>query len=115
MEPLLTSDEVAAYLRVDVVTIRRLVNRGELPAYRVGGEYRFMRDELAAYLKRQRVAGGEESGADALAGLAQLVRKFLSSGKASSSRPTNEAFGKFTRRARRVLELTQEEAQRLHH
>ncbi len=30
MERLLTSDEVAEYLRVDVVTIRRLVTRGEL-------------------------------------------------------------------------------------
>lgn len=115
MEPLMTSDEVAAYLRVDVVTIRRLVNRGELPAYRVGGEYRFMKEELAEYLKRQRVAGSEEAGADALEGLGQLVRKFFGGSKVSSPGPTSKAFSKFTRRASRVLELTQEEAQRLRH
>ncbi len=114
MEPLMTSDEVAAYLRVDVVTIRRLVNRGELPAYRVGGEYRFMKEELAEYLKRQRVTGGEESGVDALEGLGQLVRKFFG-GKVSSPGQASEAFNKFTRRARRALQLAQEEAQRLHH
>ncbi|MBV9712245.1 MAG: helix-turn-helix domain-containing protein, partial [Ktedonobacteraceae bacterium] len=34
MERLLTTEEVAEYLRVEVITIRRLVNRGELPAYR---------------------------------------------------------------------------------
>ena len=115
MEPLMTSDEVAAYLRVDVVTIRRLVNRGELPAYRVGGEYRFMREELAEYLKRQRVAGSEETGADAIEGLGQLVRKFFGGGKASAPGLASEAFSKFTRRAQRALQLSQEEAQRLHH
>jgi excisionase family DNA binding protein len=54
-EPLMTSDEVAAFLRVDVVTVRRLVTRGELAAYRVGGEYRFARGDLLTYLERQRL------------------------------------------------------------
>ncbi len=106
MEPLMTSDEVAAYLRVDVVTIRRLVNRGELPAYRVGGEYRFMKRELEAYLRRQRVPDT----------LAQRMRKFFTSGKLpTDASPGSGAFGRFTDRARDVLNLAQEEAQRLHH
>lgn len=116
MDPLMTSDEVAAYLRVDVVTIRRLVNRGELPAYRVGGEYRFRRQELEEYLKRQRVPGADEGRGDPLDALAGFVRKMFAGDKA----PTEEEFGhgilgRFTKRARRTLELAQEEAQRLGH
>src|SRR2546430_1498322 len=59
MEPLLTTEEVAEWLRVDVVTVRRLISRGELPAYRIGNEYRFKTSELEAYLQRQRVSGEE--------------------------------------------------------
>jgi excisionase family DNA binding protein len=40
-EPLYTTEDVAKYLKVDEVTIRRLVSRGELAAYSVAGEYRF--------------------------------------------------------------------------
>jgi excisionase family DNA binding protein len=115
MEPLLTSDEVAAHLRVDVVTIRRLVNRGELPAYRVGGEYRFMKRELEEYLKRQRVPGAEESRGDPLDALAQMARKLFSGGKQVPYWGSHDRFEKFTKRARSVLQLAQEEAQRLQH
>src|SRR5262249_27876018 len=55
MEPLLTTDDVATILRVDAVTVRRMVQRGELDAYRVAGEYRFSTDLLQAYLARQRL------------------------------------------------------------
>jgi excisionase family DNA binding protein len=53
MNPMLTTDEVAEYLRVDVVTIRRLITKGELGAYRIASEYRVRQSDLAAYLKRQ--------------------------------------------------------------
>ncbi|HLW03860.1 MAG TPA: Clp protease N-terminal domain-containing protein [Ktedonobacterales bacterium] len=112
----MTSDEVAAYLRVDVVTIRRLVNRGELSAYRVGGEYRFMRRDLEEYLKRQRVPGADEGHGDPLDALAGLVRKMF----AGDRTPVLEgrersAFGRFTKRTQRALQFAQEEAQRLNH
>jgi excisionase family DNA binding protein len=55
LEPLLTTDDVANYMKVDVVTVRRLVNRGELAAYRIGGEYRFKAGDLRDYLERQYV------------------------------------------------------------
>jgi excisionase family DNA binding protein len=55
LETLLTTDELATYLKVDVVTVRRLVNRGELAAYRVGGEYRFKARDIRDYLDRQYV------------------------------------------------------------
>lgn len=115
MEPLMTSDEVAAYLRVDVVTIRRLVNRGELAAYRVGGEYRFTRRDLEEYLKRQRVPGADE-GRDPLDALAGLVRKMFAGDKMSiDANLARGGFERFTKRARHVLQLAQEEAQRLNH
>jgi excisionase family DNA binding protein len=53
--PLLTSEQVAEFLSVDVVTVRRLVSRGELAAYRVGSEYRFSRQDVSHYLERQYV------------------------------------------------------------
>jgi len=105
MEPLMTSDEVAAFLRVDVVTIRRLVNRGELTAYRVGGEYRFTQADLESYLQRQRISGGEEPGNNPAGMPTQIAHKVFS----------GERFAKFTDQARRVLALAQEEAQRLKH
>lgn len=57
MDVLLKVDEVADILAVDQVTVRRLVNRGELPAFQIGAEYRFRRDELADFIERQRVVG----------------------------------------------------------
>ncbi len=115
MEPLMTSDEVATYLRVDVVTIRRLVNRGDLAAYRVGGEYRFTQRDLEEFLKRQRVAGGEEARNDPLDALAQMARKFFSGGKMPPFESARDRFDRFTKRARKVLELAQEEARGFGH
>jgi excisionase family DNA binding protein len=55
MESLLTTEDLANYLKVDVVTVRRLVSRGELAAYRIGGEYRFTRSDIVDYLHRQHI------------------------------------------------------------
>lgn len=53
MEPLMTTDDVAEYLRLEVATVRRLITRGELPAYRIGGEYRFIGQDLESYVRSQ--------------------------------------------------------------
>jgi excisionase family DNA binding protein len=50
---LLTTDEVAAYLNVDVVTVRRLITKRELGAYRIASEYRVRLSDLEDYLRRQ--------------------------------------------------------------
>jgi excisionase family DNA binding protein len=55
LEGLLTTEDVANYLKVDVVTVRRLVSRGELGAYRIGGEYRFTIRDIREYLERQHI------------------------------------------------------------
>lgn len=109
MEPLMTSDELAAYLRVDVVTIRRLVNRGEITAYRVGGEYRFMESDVMEYLQRQRIPASESNGPDPLMfeRMLQAARKLFPEGR--------DRFDRFTQRARKALDLATEEARRLQH
>ena len=51
MISLLTSEAVAKYLNVEVITVRRLVKSGKLAAYRIGGEYRFSQEDLQTYLQ----------------------------------------------------------------
>lgn len=48
---MLTATEVAAYLRVHVITIYRMADRGELPALRVGRRWRFKRDQIERWLR----------------------------------------------------------------
>jgi excisionase family DNA binding protein len=50
---LLTAAEVAAQLRVSTMTIYRLIRSGELPAVRVGRNYRVPVAELERYLVEQ--------------------------------------------------------------
>jgi len=52
-DQLLTAAEVADHLRVSTMTVYRLVRRGELPAVRVGRNYRVRAADLAAYLDNQ--------------------------------------------------------------
>jgi excisionase family DNA binding protein len=112
VEPLMTSDEVAAILRVDVVTIRRLVSRRELPAYRVGSEYRFAETDLEDYLRRQRVFSGDEAGSSSTdeSGASPWYKALFGKGGGDRDR-----FERFNDPARRVLGAAQEEAQRLKH
>lgn len=51
----LTLREAADRLAVSVKTIRRLIDRGELPAVRIGGSLRIEEAGLLAYLDRNRV------------------------------------------------------------
>lgn len=50
---LLTAAEVADQLRVSTMTVYRLIRRGELPAVRVGRNYRVRGEDLEAYLAEQ--------------------------------------------------------------
>lgn len=119
MEQFMTSEEVAELLHVDPVTIRRLVNKGELSAYRIGADYRFAPSDLQNYLQRQRIAAAaqKESGAGSsnpLDPFAQVLRKIIQ-GKHTTPSELVGRFDRFTKRARHVLTLAQEEAQRLQH
>jgi excisionase family DNA binding protein len=119
MEQFMTSEEIAELLHVDPVTIRRLVNKSELSAYRIGADYRFAPSDLRDYLQRQRIAAAtqKESGAGSsnpLDQFAQVLRKIVQ-GKNTTPSELVGRFGRFTKRARHVLTLAQEEARRFQH
>lgn len=88
MERLMTTEEVAEILRIDAVTVRRLVARGELAAYRIAGEFRFTATGVENFIESQRVVLNPAT-------IAQM--------------------GKFTERARKVLGLANEEARGYNH
>jgi excisionase family DNA binding protein len=50
---LLTANEVADLLRVSTMTVYRLIRAGELPAVRVGRNYRVRSGDLDRYLEAQ--------------------------------------------------------------
>src|SRR5438105_12496650 len=102
MEPLLTTEDVAEFFRMDVVTVRRMIAKGELPAYRIGGEYRFKRSDIDIYLERQLVPARQE-------GRGRLGRLTFHIGKLTTSHSIKGAFEAFTKRTRNVLVLAQEE------
>jgi excisionase family DNA binding protein len=49
----MTVEEVAQYLRLNMQTVSRMAQRGELPAVKVGRHYRFRKDILDRYLDEQ--------------------------------------------------------------
>jgi excisionase family DNA binding protein len=89
MERLMTTEEVAELLRIDPVTVRRLVTRGDLVAYRIAGEYRFTQVDVERFVESQRVVANIPG--------------------------PNHPLAKFTERARKVLSLASEEARRYNH
>ena len=50
----LTTEEVLAYLNVTPRTIYRLIRASDLPAIRIGQQWRFRRADVEAWLERQR-------------------------------------------------------------
>ena len=51
---LLTTEEVAEYLRVTPKTVREWIQRGELEAIDVGQGYRIFKRDLGAFIERRR-------------------------------------------------------------
>jgi len=49
---ILTVSELANYLRVHQATIYRLLKSRELPAFRVGSDWRFDRETIDAWIRR---------------------------------------------------------------
>jgi excisionase family DNA binding protein len=52
---LLTIPEVATLLKISGVSVRRLQSDRRIPFFKVGGSVRFAKDDIVAYLKKQRV------------------------------------------------------------
>lgn len=47
---ILTLDEVATYLKAGKRTVYRLAQKGEIPAFKLGGTWRFRHSELDAWI-----------------------------------------------------------------
>jgi excisionase family DNA binding protein len=67
---LVTTREVVDLLQLDRVTIYKMVKRGELPALRVGGQWRFSAEAIAAWLAAR---NGEHPGSPDLPDTADTV------------------------------------------
>src|SRR5690242_12434981 len=52
----LTTEEVLAYLQVNLRTVYRLIKAGKIPAVRVGRQWRFRKRDIDAWLDSQRVS-----------------------------------------------------------
>ena len=63
MSELLTTRELQSLLKVDRITIYRMLHEGYLPGFKVGGQWRFRRNEIEAWLESQRdLLAGEAVG-----------------------------------------------------
>ena len=62
-ETFLTIEEVANLLKVSSKTVRRLVQKGELPGFRVGNQWRFKAEQIESWADAK-VADGSNTGTD---------------------------------------------------
>lgn len=56
-DQILTLKEVAVYLRLAEKTAYRLASEGKLPGFKVGGSWRFKREDLEAWIQEQKDQG----------------------------------------------------------
>lgn len=50
---IMTMREVAEYLKLNEKTAYRLTSEGKLPAFKVGGSWRFRREEIESWITEQ--------------------------------------------------------------
>jgi excisionase family DNA binding protein len=61
-ENLLTTAQVADYLKVDKFTVYRLVTQKNIPAFKVGNQWRFSKDMIDAWLLKNSNLSYSDSG-----------------------------------------------------
>jgi excisionase family DNA binding protein len=54
-DEILTLPELAQLLKVAEKTVYTMAQKGELPAFKVGGQWRFRRDDIDAWIERQKL------------------------------------------------------------
>jgi excisionase family DNA binding protein len=59
-DEILTLPEVAQLLKVADKTVYTMAQKGELPAFKVRGQWRFKRDDLDTWIERQKAAARAE-------------------------------------------------------
>jgi excisionase family DNA binding protein len=52
---IMTTAEVAQFLRVHPSTVCNLVRKGQIPAFKIGTDYRFYRDEIEKWMTDQQL------------------------------------------------------------
>jgi excisionase family DNA binding protein len=60
-EKLLTTEQVATYLKIDKFTVYRLVTQKKIPAFKVGNQWRFKKRLLDDWLKKNSNLSSEQS------------------------------------------------------
>jgi excisionase family DNA binding protein len=60
LQVIFTLDEFAAYLKVGKRTLYRLASHGEIPAFKVGGTWRFRQSEIDRWINDQTQAGAKK-------------------------------------------------------
>ena len=62
-DEILTIDEVAAYLKAGKRTVYRLASSGKIPAFKLGGTWRFRRAELDQWIASRIGSASDAAGA----------------------------------------------------
>ena len=55
---IMTMKEVAEYLKINEKTAYRLASEGKLPGFKVGGSWRFKREDIDAWISERTKMGG---------------------------------------------------------
>jgi excisionase family DNA binding protein len=58
-DEILTLPEIAQLLKVAEKTVYKMAQKGELPAFKVGGQWRFKRGDLDLWIERQKASSRE--------------------------------------------------------
>lgn len=53
MNDLMKAQEVADWLKVSNVTLYKLIEKEELPAFKVGGKWRFRREAIEEWIRKR--------------------------------------------------------------
>ena len=62
LDEIFTLDELAAYLKVGKRTLYRLAAHGEIPAFKVGGTWRFRRSDIDQWIQDRSPRGAQKGG-----------------------------------------------------
>lgn len=62
MDEVFTLDELAAYLKVGKRTLYRLAAHAEIPAFKVGGTWRFRRRDIYQWIQDRSPHGAKKGG-----------------------------------------------------
>lgn len=52
--------DVGKMLHIHPRTVMRLANQGEIPGFKVGGQWRFRREAINEYIRKQEQQAGEQ-------------------------------------------------------